>query len=121
MALLRLEATDDEQDRVGVLEAEALAHARRGLVVGMEASHIAAVVDHDDLMRRQPLLLDEVSAIGLRDRDVLVHETTGEAVHGVARLQATAPVLPHVRCLDDQRYPEELADRRGKQARIEEV
>src|SRR5439155_1478311 len=67
MALLWLQATDDDEYGVVIPEAEALAQTRGLLVVGCEAPDVAAVVDHDNFLRRQALLLDEVAAVGLRD------------------------------------------------------
>src|SRR5207237_1515286 len=121
MALLWLQATDDDEYGVVIPEAEALAQTRGLLVVGCEAPDVAAVVDHDNFLRRQALLLDEVAAVGLRDRDVLIDETPSEAIDDEPRLQTMAPALTHVRRLDHQRHAAELADRRREEAPIEEV
>ena len=121
MALLRLEASDDDEDRIARAEAEALPHAGGCPVVRVEAAEIAAVVDHDDLVPRQPLFFDEVPAVGVGHRDVLVHEAAGDAVDDVAGLEPPAPGLAQVRRLDDQRDAGQRGDRRREEARIEEV
>ena len=91
VALLGLEPTDDDEDRVGLTEAQRLPHPGGRRVLWIEAAYVATVVNHDDLPRRQAFILDEVAPIGLGYRNVLIHEAAGDAVHDVARLQALAP------------------------------
>src|SRR6185369_10243642 len=106
MPLLRFESAQDEQNGIAVSETQTPLQFHRCCTSRIESIEIAAILNDNDLFRRQTLRLGEVARVGLGDGDIVIQTPAHEPIDYKARFQpAPPPMLPQMRCFENDTRP----------------
>src|SRR5258708_8847989 len=122
MPLLRLQSSKHHQDEVVGVEPQLVLQVRRCLMGRIEFPQVAPIGDNNNLLLRQPLGLNQITRVGLRDRYIVVDTATGETIDKEVRFEpASSPMFSNVRCFKDYGHKCQTPDRRGEQAAVEQM
>src|SRR5271156_3867548 len=122
MAFLRLQSSENKDDRIVRFESQLALQVRGRLPSGVETIEIATVPNDMNLRLGQALLFNQVPSIRLRNSDEVIDKTAQQSVKYVCAFDPTrSPVFTNVRRFHNQWHIANPADWRTQSTSLKHV